>query len=49
MILRTDPRTLATLLWHGGSLAGALSDGTAELSGSRRTATRFLGLFTLEP
>lgn len=47
--LRTDPRTLAALLWHGGSLPDAIEAGTVELAGSRRTATRFLKAFSLAP
>ena len=44
---RTEPATLATLLWHGRRLSEALRSGDVEIEGSRPALTRFLGLFPL--
>jgi DNA-binding HxlR family transcriptional regulator len=41
----TDPGTLASILWHGRSLAEVISAGEVGISGSKRLVTRFLRLF----
>jgi DNA-binding HxlR family transcriptional regulator len=43
--IETDPRTLATVLWHGRKLAEAEGSGDLEIDGSRRAAIRFIRLF----
>jgi DNA-binding HxlR family transcriptional regulator len=44
-VIETDPMTLAALLWRGLRPERAEADGTLALSGRRRDARRFLGLF----
>jgi DNA-binding HxlR family transcriptional regulator len=44
--IECEPATLAGLLWHGGSLAAALDDGSVKIDGSRRTVALFLRLFS---
>ena len=46
--IETDPETLSAVLWHGRPLAEAERAGDVRIEGSRRAATRFLGLFTLD-
>jgi ubiquinone biosynthesis protein UbiJ len=46
-IIDTDPVTLVSLLWRGGSLAGALASESLRIDGSRRAVERFLRLFSL--
>lgn len=46
-VIESDPTTLAGLLWHGAGLPAALRDDAVRLSGDRRVADRFLGLFPL--
>jgi alkyl sulfatase BDS1-like metallo-beta-lactamase superfamily hydrolase len=43
--IASDPRTLASVLWHGRSLDDALSAGAITISGSRPAAERLLALF----
>jgi DNA-binding HxlR family transcriptional regulator len=45
--IETDPETLSGVLWHGRPLAEAERAGDVRIEGSRRAATRFLGLFAL--
>ena len=45
--ITADPGTLAALLWHGRSLAGAIRSGDVEIAGDEATIERFLGLFPL--
>jgi alkyl sulfatase BDS1-like metallo-beta-lactamase superfamily hydrolase len=44
--IECEAATLAGLLWHGGSLAAALDDGSVKIDGSRRTVALFLRLFS---
>ena len=46
-IIKTDPGTLAGMLWHGRRLADGLRSGEVEIDGSRPAVTRFLRLFPL--
>jgi len=46
-VIEVEPGVLAAILWHGRTLAEAVSDGEAEVRGSRRAANRFLRLFPL--
>jgi DNA-binding HxlR family transcriptional regulator len=43
--IRTDPGTLASVLWHGRSLTEAQRAGDVEIEGSKPALRRFLGLF----
>ena len=43
--IRTDPGTLAAVLWHGRSLTEAQRAGDVEIEGSKPALRRFLGLF----
>ncbi len=43
--IETDPNTLRTLIWQGGSLTDALNAGDITIRGDERAVTRFLGLF----
>jgi DNA-binding HxlR family transcriptional regulator len=43
--IRTDPATLAALLWSGRELAEAQRSADVTIEGSEAAATRFLGLF----
>ena len=45
--IETDPETLSAVLWQGRRLAEAERAGDVRIEGSRRAATRFLGLFAL--
>ncbi len=45
LTIETDPGTLTTLLWHGGSVDDSLASGALTLDGSKRELTRFLRLF----
>jgi DNA-binding HxlR family transcriptional regulator len=45
--IETDPDTLSAVLWQGRRLAEAERAGDVRIEGSRRAATRFLGLFAL--
>ena len=46
-VIKTDPSTLAALVYEGRSLDEALRSGDAEFSGDRQAVERFLGLFSL--
>ncbi len=46
-VIKTDPSTLAALVYEGRSLDEALRSGDAEFSGGRQAVERFLGLFSL--
>jgi DNA-binding HxlR family transcriptional regulator len=46
-VIKTDPSTLAALVYEGRSLDEALRSGDAEFSGDRQAIERFLGLFSL--
>jgi DNA-binding HxlR family transcriptional regulator len=48
VVLDTDPRTLAALLWHGHAIDDAIASQRLRLHGSQRTARAFLGLFPQE-
>ena len=43
--IRTDPGTLAQVLWHGTPLEEAVRAGQFEIAGDRSLASRFLELF----
>jgi DNA-binding HxlR family transcriptional regulator len=43
--IQTDPNTLRTLIWQGGSLTDALNTGAITISGDESALSRFLGLF----
>jgi DNA-binding HxlR family transcriptional regulator len=43
--IRTDPGTLAQVLWHGTPLEEAVRAGQFEIAGDRSRASRFLELF----
>jgi DNA-binding HxlR family transcriptional regulator len=45
--IETDPETLSAVLWQGRPLAEAERTRDVRIEGSRRAATRFLGLFAL--
>jgi DNA-binding HxlR family transcriptional regulator len=45
--IETDPETLSAVLWQGRSLSEAERARDLRIEGSRRAATRFLGLFAL--
>ncbi|HZA90961.1 MAG TPA: winged helix-turn-helix transcriptional regulator [Solirubrobacterales bacterium] len=45
--IETDPETLSAVLWQGRRLTEAERAGDVRIDGSRRAATRFLGLFAL--
>jgi DNA-binding HxlR family transcriptional regulator len=47
LVLTSDTATLASVMWHEGSLADALTSGNVVLDGSRRLAARFLACFPL--
>jgi DNA-binding HxlR family transcriptional regulator len=46
-IIETDPATLASVLWHGRSVAEAQRSGNLKLQGSKSAAQRFFTLFPL--
>jgi DNA-binding HxlR family transcriptional regulator len=46
-IIRTDPGTLASVLWHGRKAAEARRSGDMAVEGDQRAVTRLLGLFPL--
>jgi alkyl sulfatase BDS1-like metallo-beta-lactamase superfamily hydrolase len=46
-VIKTDPSTLAALVYEGRSLDEALRSGDAEFSGDLQAIERFLGLFSL--
>jgi DNA-binding HxlR family transcriptional regulator len=43
--IKTDPTTLASLVWEGRKLTEAVRSGAVEVEGDRRALTRFLGFF----
>jgi DNA-binding HxlR family transcriptional regulator len=43
--IEADPNGLARLLWHDGGVAAAMSSSEVAITGDRRAAKRFLGLF----
>jgi DNA-binding HxlR family transcriptional regulator len=43
--IETDPRTLASILWHGRPLTDAVRSGEVDIDGDRQAARRFLNLF----
>jgi DNA-binding HxlR family transcriptional regulator/putative sterol carrier protein len=45
--IRTDPATLAALVYEGRSLAEALRSGDLKIEGNRQAVERFIGLFAL--
>ena len=45
--IKTDPSTLAGVLWHGRSIRQAVRTGELELQGNRVLADAFLRLFPL--
>ena len=45
--IEAEPGPLAAVLWHGRDLGEAERSGAVAITGSRRTATRFLRRFPL--
>jgi DNA-binding HxlR family transcriptional regulator len=45
LTIETDTATLTKLLWHGGSIDEAITDGTLTLRGPKRELARFIALF----
>jgi DNA-binding HxlR family transcriptional regulator len=45
--IESDPRTLATVLWHGRKLRDAERAGEVTITGSEEAAKRFLAMFPL--
>jgi DNA-binding HxlR family transcriptional regulator len=45
VVIETEPKTLADVLWRGSSLTEALGSGRITIEGNRSLAKRFFGLF----
>lgn len=48
-MIRTDPGTLAAVMWQGRPLTEAQRSGDLEIHGSNGAVRRFVGLFPLPP